>query len=107
MGHTTTTDPRSQRNRVGRRGGQLTNTSSQLIVQIGLPTSRAPGAPCPGWSHHTPRSDRSQSDNVGTEILIPVTNAIESLHRGLRKIIKTRGAFPNDEAAMKTALPRA
>jgi putative transposase len=29
------------------------------------------------------------------------TNAIESLHRGLRKIIKTRGAFPSDEAATK------
>ena len=25
----------------------------------------------------------------------------ESLHRGLRKIIKTRGAFPSDEAATK------
>ncbi len=40
-------------------------------------------------------------------IVIPVTGEIESLQRGLRKIIKTRGAFPNDEAAMKTALPRA
>ena len=26
---------------------------------------------------------------------------MESLHRSLRKIIKTRGSFPNDEAAMK------
>ena len=26
---------------------------------------------------------------------------LESLHRGLRKIIKTRGSFPSDEAAMK------
>jgi putative transposase len=33
--------------------------------------------------------------------LIPVTNAIESLNRSLRKIIKTRGSFPNEEAAMK------
>jgi putative transposase len=33
--------------------------------------------------------------------MIYITNAIESLHRGLRKIIKTRGAFPSDEAAMK------
>ncbi|WOH70080.1 transposase [Bradyrhizobium sp. BWA-3-5] len=31
--------------------------------------------------------------------LIPVTNAVEALHRSLRKIIKTRGSFPNDEAA--------
>ncbi len=33
--------------------------------------------------------------------LIYTTNAIESLHRGLRKIIKTRGHFPNDQAAGK------
>jgi len=29
------------------------------------------------------------------------TNAIESLHMRLRKIIKTRGHFPNDDAAIK------
>ena len=29
------------------------------------------------------------------------TNAIESLNRSLRKIIKTRGSFPNEEAALK------
>jgi len=28
-------------------------------------------------------------------------NAIESLNRGLRKIIKTRGAFPSDDAVSK------
>lgn len=33
--------------------------------------------------------------------MIYTTNAVESLHRSLRKIIKTRGSFPNDEAAMK------
>ena len=33
--------------------------------------------------------------------MIYTTNAIESLHRGLRKIIKTRGSFPSDEAANK------
>ncbi|EDT05615.1 transposase, mutator type [Burkholderia ambifaria IOP40-10] len=31
---------------------------------------------------------------------MPVTNAIESLNMQLRKIIKTRGHFPNDEAAI-------
>ena len=34
-------------------------------------------------------------------ILIPVTNAIESLHMQVRKVIKNRGHFPNDEAASK------
>jgi transposase-like protein len=33
--------------------------------------------------------------------IIYTTNAIESLHMQLRKIIKTRGHFPNDEAATK------
>lgn len=33
--------------------------------------------------------------------MIYTTNAIENLHRGLRKIIKNRGSFPSDEAAMK------
>jgi putative transposase len=33
--------------------------------------------------------------------MIYTTNAVESLNRNLRKIIKTRGSFPNDEAAIK------
>jgi putative transposase len=33
--------------------------------------------------------------------IIYTTNAIESLHMQLRKIIKTRGHFPTDEAALK------
>ena len=33
--------------------------------------------------------------------MIYTTNAVESLHRSLRKIIKTRGSFPSDEAATK------
>ena len=33
--------------------------------------------------------------------VIYTTNAVESLNRSLRKIIKTRGSFPTEEAAMK------
>ena len=33
--------------------------------------------------------------------ILSTTNAIESLHMPLRKIIKTRGHFPTDEAALK------
>ena len=33
--------------------------------------------------------------------ILTTTNAIESLHSQLRKIIKTRGHFPTDEAALK------
>ena len=33
--------------------------------------------------------------------MIYTTNAIESLHSSIRKVIKNRGHFPNDEAATK------
>jgi putative transposase len=33
--------------------------------------------------------------------IIYTTNAVESLHMTLRKVIKTRGSFPTEEAAMK------
>ena len=37
----------------------------------------------------------------GVRRSIYTTNAVEALHRSLRKIIKTRGSFPNDDAALK------
>lgn len=33
--------------------------------------------------------------------VIYTTNAVESLHMSMRKIIKTRGSFPNEEAALR------
>jgi putative transposase len=33
--------------------------------------------------------------------VIYTTNAVEGLHRGLRKIIKNRGSFPSEETALK------
>ncbi|SFH55378.1 hypothetical protein SAMN04488020_1252 [Palleronia marisminoris] len=39
--------------------------------------------------------------NIGTEILVPITSAIESLSRVIRKSIKTRGSFPTEDAATK------
>ncbi len=33
--------------------------------------------------------------------MIYTTNAIESLNRSLRRVLKTRGAFPNDQAIRK------
>ena len=38
---------------------------------------------------------------IGTAILIPVTDAIEALNAKLRRAVRTRGHFPNDDAAMK------
>lgn len=37
--------------------------------------------------------------------MIYTTNAIESVNMSLRKTAKNRGAFPSDEALLKTVLP--
>jgi putative transposase len=37
--------------------------------------------------------------------LIYTTNAIESLNSTLRKVVRVRGHFPNDEAAVKLLYP--
>jgi len=39
--------------------------------------------------------------NIGTEIFIPVTNAIEAVHRQFRKLTKTKGAFRNENSLLK------
>jgi len=49
------------------------------------------------WEHVTPFF----AFPPGIRKMIYTTNAVESLNRSLRKIIKTRGSFPSDEAAMK------
>lgn len=49
------------------------------------------------WEHVTPFFAFPQD----IRRVIYTTNAIESLNMQLRKIIKTRGHFPNDEAAVK------
>jgi hypothetical protein len=98
--NTTPTDSRSRRNRASRRAGQLTTRARSSSYRSACPHLRAPGASVPDGRTIRCGYGKSQQD-VGSALLIPVTNAIESLHRGLRKIIKTRGSFPSDEAAMK------
>ncbi|WP_244135898.1 transposase, partial [Burkholderia vietnamiensis] len=63
------------------------------------PPEVLPSAPCPGWSHHTLKP--LGAGTRGTGYIMPVTNAIESMHMQLRKIVKNRGHFPSDEAASK------
>src|SRR5512132_578492 len=77
-----------------------TNTSSRLIVRIGLPAPSCSRCLCPGWSHHTPRSRRPRP-NLGTEIFIPVTNPIESVFATVRhRTVRTKGALSQDTARL-------
>jgi putative transposase len=47
----------------------------------------------------TPQDKRR--DELIDELLIYTTNAIESLNRSLRKVIKTKGAFPTEASILK------
>jgi len=49
------------------------------------------------WEHIIPFFDYPEDIRK----VIYTTNAIESLNRSLRKVIKTKGAFPNDAAILK------
>ena len=51
-----------------------------------------------GVAHRSFRSSRSPPE---VRRLIYTTNSLESVHAQLRTIIKTRGHFPNDDAARK------
>jgi hypothetical protein len=77
-----------------------TNTSSRLIEWIGLPAPSCSRCPCPGWSHHTPRSKEPQP-NIGTENLIPVINPIERINGEIKRRTDVVGIFPNDDAVVR------
>ena len=53
------------------------------------------------WQRHWEQVTPFFSYPLEVRKIIYTTNAIESLHMQLRKIIKNRGHFPNDDAAVK------
>ena len=66
------------------------------------PTTRAaPSAAAIPARRWTTRLQRVASVPPPVRRIIYTTNAIESLNYQLRKIIKNRGHFPNDDAAIK------
>src|SRR5579859_6391795 len=85
-GNTTLTDPRSQRNQVGRRGRPDNNTSSQLIRYPGLPTERAPDAPVPVAQGYSQQPEISQATG-GVDGVMPDNNLIEQDHRSVKQRI--------------------
>jgi transposase-like protein len=66
-------------------------------VCIGLPAPSCSRCLGPGWSHHTPRPQRSQQ-NIGTKDLIPVTNPLERVNGEIKRRTEVVGIFPNEDA---------
>jgi putative transposase len=52
-------------------------------------------------SPYTGKKASCQREQRAPSILIPVTNAIEAPNFKLRRAVRARGHFPNDETAMK------
>lgn len=53
------------------------------------------------WERHWERIAPALAYPLPIRRVLYTTNAIESLHMQIRKVIKTRGHFPNDDAASK------
>ena len=53
------------------------------------------------WREHWERVIPFFAFPIEVRKVVYTTNAVESLHMSLRKIIKTRGSFPSEEAALK------
>ena len=64
---------------------------------LGQRVSRVPAAWRRAWTHVVPFF----AFPPAIRRILYTTNALENVHRPLRKVSKTRGHFPNDEAATK------
>jgi hypothetical protein len=98
VGCTTTTDPRSRRNRAGRRGGQLLTRARSSWYGSACPRFMLPAPRSPDG--RTIRDDPSDPRRAwGTAGIMPVTNAIERLHEEFKRRIKTQCLLPCAETA--------
>jgi Transposase, Mutator family len=100
---TTPTDSRSRRSRTSRRGGHLLTRALSPLSKNGLPIRFPRRTPVPDGRTVTPDTTAGPAkQHAGLQwAFIPGTNSIESLNYQLRKIIKNRGHFPSDTAAIK------
>jgi putative transposase len=78
-------------------------TADEAERQLGEFESRWPKYPAIGrlWRQHWERVIPFFAFPDEVRKVVYTTNAVESLHMSLRKIIKTRGSFPSEDAALK------
>src|SRR3712207_6246152 len=57
--------------------------SRPMVQGSACPHSRAPGAPCPGWSHHSADPDGS-AGHQGTAAIMTVNSQVERMNRTLK-----------------------
>src|SRR5690606_23055546 len=59
------------------------------------------GAVFASWRQHWPSLVSFYGFPVGLRRVLYTTNAVEAVHRSFRRALKTRGALPNEMAALK------
>ena len=98
MGNTTTTDSRAQRNRAGRKGGQLlTRALSSCYAQRPAHETCSPVPLSRMVAPYATQTARTTS----TGNIMPVTNPLERLNKEIKRRSNVVGIFPNPAAVIR------